>query len=88
VKADVQGACEVLGIDPLYVANEGKLVAVVPSEISAAILDAMHKHPLGKESAIIGEVTSDHAGLVFMKTALGATRIVDMPVGEQLPRIC
>jgi len=84
----VRGACEVLGIDPMYVANEGKLVAVVPAEIADKVVAAMRSHSLGLEAAIIGEVVADNSGLVVMRTALGAQRIVDMPVGEQLPRIC
>lgn len=88
VRPEVQGACEILGIDPLYVANEGKLVAVVPETSAEQVLFAMRKHSLGKEAAVIGEVVADNAGLVAMRTILGATRIVDMPVGEQLPRIC
>ena len=88
VKPDVKGACEILGIDPLYVANEGKLIAVVSDEDSLNILAAMTNHPLGKDAVIIGEVVSNHPGMVTMKTGLGANRIVDMPVGEQLPRIC
>lgn len=88
VLPDVRGACEVLGIDPLYVANEGKLIAVVSSDCAADILQIILDHPLGKQSAIIGEVVDDHTGIVAMRTGLGASRIVDMPVGEQLPRIC
>ncbi len=88
VKPDVKGACEVLGIDPLYVANEGKLIAIVSDEATPKILDAMKNHPLAEDAVIIGEVVSDHPGMVTMKTGLGANRIVDMPVGEQLPRIC
>ena len=88
VKPDVKGACEILGIDPLYVANEGKLIAVASDEDSLNILAAMTNHPLGKDAVIIGEVVSNHPGMVTMKTGLGANRIVDMPVGEQLPRIC
>lgn len=88
VKDDVRGACEILGIDPLYVANEGKLVAVVPADIADSMLATMKKNPLGENSAIIGEVTSNHPGVVALRTGLGANRIVDMPVGEQLPRIC
>ena len=88
VNDDVRGACEILGIDPLYVANEGKLVAVVPLEMADDVLAAMHRNPLGKEAVIIGEVTEKHPGVVALKTGLGANRIVDMPVGEQLPRIC
>ncbi len=88
VKPEVSGACEILGIDPLYVANEGKLVVVVPDNIAAAVLAAMRQHPLGRESAIIGEVVDENPGLVTMRTGLGAQRIVDMPVGDLLPRIC
>ncbi|MCX5863963.1 MAG: hydrogenase expression/formation protein HypE [Deltaproteobacteria bacterium] len=88
VRSEVRGACEVLGIDPMYVANEGKLVAVVPAEAADRVLAAMRSHPLGREAVIIGEVVADNPGLVAMRTALGAHRIVDMPVGEQLPRIC
>jgi hydrogenase expression/formation protein HypE len=84
----VTAACEMLGLDPLYVANEGKLVAVVPRESAEAVLAAMRAHPLGHEAAIIGEVTDQHPGLVVMKTGIGGTRIVDMLAGEQLPRIC
>ncbi|MFA7346549.1 MAG: hydrogenase expression/formation protein HypE [Desulfurivibrionaceae bacterium] len=88
VRPEVRGACEVLGIDPMYVANEGKLVAVVPAEVAGTVVDAMRSHPQGREAAIIGEVVAGNRGLVAMRTALGAQRIVDMPVGEQLPRIC
>ncbi|MEO5753211.1 MAG: AIR synthase-related protein, partial [Chthoniobacterales bacterium] len=77
-----------LGLDPLYVANEGKLIAVVPAAEADAALAAMKKHPLGKESAIIGEVVSDHPGFVTMTTRVGGMRVVDMLSGEQLPRIC
>jgi len=84
----VKGACEILGLDPLYVANEGKLLAVVPGESAEAVLAAMRNHALGREAAIIGEVTSDHAGFVLMKTRIGGSRVVDMLSGEQLPRIC
>jgi len=88
VKDDVRGACEILGIDPLYVANEGKLVAVVPAPLANDILAAMRSNKLGKDANIIGEVTDKHPGIVVLATGLGANRIVDMPVGEQLPRIC
>ncbi|UCC78781.1 MAG: hydrogenase expression/formation protein HypE [Candidatus Zixiibacteriota bacterium] len=87
-KEAVRGACEILGFDPLYVANEGKLVVLVSKEKADAVLDAMRAHPLGKEAAIIGEVISDNPGMVSMQTGIGGWRIVDMPVGEQLPRIC
>jgi hydrogenase expression/formation protein HypE len=88
VRPAVRGACEVLGIDPLYVANEGKLIAVVPAAEAEAALAAMRAHSLGREAAVIGEVVADHPGLVSLRTSLGVERIVDMPIGEQLPRIC
>jgi len=84
----VQAACELLGLDPLYIANEGKLVAVVPPADADAGLAAMKRHKYGKNAAIIGEVVTAHPGRVVMKTVLEASRIVDMPVGELLPRIC
>jgi hydrogenase expression/formation protein HypE len=84
----VRGACEVLGLDPLYVANEGKLVAIVPAASAEAVFAAMRRHPLGAEAAIIGEVVARHPGLVTMHTPFGTTRIVDMLPGDQLPRIC
>jgi hydrogenase expression/formation protein HypE len=88
VRDEVRGACEMLGIDPLYVANEGKLVALVHPEDAEAVLRKMRHHRYGKKAAIIGEVRSDHPGRVVMKTTLGASRIVDMLVGDPLPRIC
>jgi hydrogenase expression/formation protein HypE len=84
----VLAACELLGLDPLYIANEGKLVAVVPAKDAAAVLVAMKKNKYGKNAVIIGEVVKEHPGRVVMRTALGASRIIDMPVGELLPRIC
>ena len=88
VKDAVLGACEMLGFDPLYVANEGKMVAIVAKEDAGKILKAMQKHRYGKDAAIIGEVIADHPGRVVMKTLLGSSRIVDMLVGDLLPRIC
>ncbi len=88
IREEVKGACEILGLDPLYVANEGKLLAIVPGNAADVVLAAMQSHPLGREAAIIGEVTSDHTGFVLMKTRIGGTRVVDMLSGEQLPRIC
>lgn len=88
VHEQVAGACELLGLDPLYVANEGKLVAVVSAEESTAVLKAMHAHPLGQEAAIIGEVTNDARRFVSMQTRYGGTRMVDWLTAEQLPRIC
>jgi hydrogenase expression/formation protein HypE len=84
----VLAACELLGLDPLNIANEGKLVAVVPPEDAAAVLAAMQRHKYGRDGAVIGEAVARHPGRVVMRTALGASRIVDMPVGELLPRIC
>jgi hydrogenase expression/formation protein HypE len=88
LRDEVRGACEMLGLDPLYVANEGKLVAIVDPAKAEAVLAAMRKHPLGREARIIGTVTESHPGLVTMRTPLGTTRIVDMLAGDQLPRIC
>lgn len=88
IEPPVAGACEFLGLDPLYVANEGKLVAVVAPDKAAAVLQAMKAHPLGKKAALIGEVVADNPGMVSLQTAIGGWRIVDMLVGEQLPRIC
>lgn len=88
IRADVQGFCEILGLDPLYLANEGKIVAVVPPEEAAAALQALRDHPLGRRSAAIGLVTETRPGRVVMETRFGGERIVDMLVGDQLPRIC
>jgi len=88
VHSEVAAACELLGLDPLYVANEGKLVAVVAAEDSARVLDAMRGHPKGREAAVIGEVGAGAPGLVEMETRFGGRRIVDWLAGEQLPRIC
>jgi len=88
IREEVRGACEMLGLDPLYVANEGKLVAIVAPEAADAILAAMLRHPLGREARLIGTVTGEHRGLVTARTAFGTTRIVDMLAGDQLPRIC
>jgi hydrogenase expression/formation protein HypE len=88
VRESVKGACEVLGLDPLYVANEGKLVAVVVPEMAQAVLRQMQQHPLGQDAAIIGEVVAEHPGMVLMKTQIGGTRVLDVMFGEQLPRIC
>jgi hydrogenase expression/formation protein HypE len=88
ITEEVKGACEMLGLDPLYVANEGKLIAVVSAAAAPAVLAAMREHPLGSDAAVIGEIVSDHPGFVVMKTRVGGTRVVDMLSGEQLPRIC
>ena len=88
IREEVRGACEMLGLDPLYVANEGKLIAIVDPEAAEPILQAMRRHPLGRESRLIGTVTQRSPGTVIMRTPLGTTRIVDMLAGDQLPRIC
>jgi len=87
-REEVLAACEMLGLDPLYIANEGKLIAIVSAEDAERVLSAMSRNHYGKEAAIIGEVTTKHPGRVVMKTSLGTTRIVDMLVGDPLPRIC
>jgi hydrogenase expression/formation protein HypE len=88
VRPEVAAACELLGLDPLYVANEGKLVAIVAPEAAEALLAAMRAHPLGRDAAIIGEVIEDDQRFVQMTTGFGGGRIVDWLSGEQLPRIC
>jgi hydrogenase expression/formation protein HypE len=88
VAEEVRGACELLGFDPLYVANEGKMLAFVPREESGAVLKIMRGHPLGRNAADIGEVVAEHPGVVTMRTRVGGSRVVDMMSGEQLPRIC
>ncbi|SDO19670.1 hydrogenase expression/formation protein HypE [Actinacidiphila guanduensis] len=88
VPPEVANACAVLGLDPWYVANEGKLVAFVPPEHADAVLAAMRSHPLGAEAAVIGTCVEEHPGMVVARTTFGGTRVVDMPLGEQLPRIC
>jgi hydrogenase expression/formation protein HypE len=88
VREEVRGACELLGLDPLYVANEGKLIAIVAPYAVDVLLQAMRNHPLGAESRMIGTVTAERPGLVSMRTPLGTSRVVDMLAGDQLPRIC
>ena len=88
LRAEVRGLCEILGLDPLYLANEGKIVCVVPGDQAAQSLAALRGHPLGAQAAMIGEVGEGAPGRVTMRTVFGGTRIVDMLVGEQLPRIC
>ena len=84
----VVAACELLGLDPLYVANEGKLACICPPHKAEYLLQVMQAHPLGRQAAIIGEVTKDPNGLVQMETSFGGSRVVDWLAGEQLPRIC
>ncbi|WP_295558123.1 hydrogenase expression/formation protein HypE [uncultured Hyphomicrobium sp.] len=88
LREEVRGFCEILGLDPLYLANEGKIVVIVPPEEADGALSAMRTHPLGAAAAAIGEIRSGEPGRVTMRTVFGGNRIVDMLVGEQLPRIC
>jgi hydrogenase expression/formation protein HypE len=88
VKPDVQSACELLGMDPIYVANEGKLVAIVSQQAAGTVLSAMRSHPMGGGSEIIGTVVAERPGMVTAKTKIGGTRVIPMQIGEQLPRIC
>jgi hydrogenase expression/formation protein HypE len=88
IDEEVKGACEILGLDPLYVANEGKLLAIVAADDVDAAMEALRAHSRGKEAAVIGEVVDEHHGFLTMKTRVGGTRVVDMLSGEQLPRIC
>jgi hydrogenase expression/formation protein HypE len=88
IPQDVANACGLLGLDPLYVANEGKLLAFVPAEEADSVVSAMRAHEYGKTATVIGSCVDDHPGMVVAKTGLGGTRVVDLPLGEQLPRIC
>ena len=88
IREDVLGACEVLGLDPLYVANEGKVLVIVPARGAEAVLSAMKSHLLGREACRIGEIVAENPGRVFLRTRIGGHRLVDMLRGEQLPRIC
>lgn len=88
INDSVRGACEIMGFDPLYIANEGKMLLIVPQEDAQGVMEIMKSHPEGKEAAIIGQVTAEHPGIVSLRTTLGSSRIVDMISGEQLPRIC
>jgi hydrogenase expression/formation protein HypE len=88
IPSDVEGVCEILGLDPLYVANEGNFLAVVAEGEGARALETLRQHPLGARAALIGRVTAEHPGVVVMRTRIGGERVVDMMSGEQLPRIC
>lgn len=88
VNSAVRSACELLGMDPIFVANEGKLIAIVPPESAEAVLEAMRRHPLGRQAATIGRVVEQHPGMLVARTGIGGTRVVAMQIGEQLPRIC
>ena len=84
----VRSACEMLGLDPLYVANEGKLVCILPREFADEMLEKMRLNEFGRKAEIIGEVVAEHHGMVVAQTGIGGTRVVDLQLGEQLPRIC
>jgi hydrogenase expression/formation protein HypE len=88
VRDTVRGACEILGLDPLYVANEGKLIAVVPTNEADSVVARMQQHVHGHDARVIGEVVAEHPGMVLMQTEIGGTRVLDTLFGEQLPRIC
>ena len=88
VQDNVRGACEILGFDPIYLANEGRFVCFVPAREAERALRRMRKHPLGENACVIGTVTADDPGLVTMRNSIGTVRVVDMISGEQLPRIC
>jgi hydrogenase expression/formation protein HypE len=88
LRPEVRAACEMLGLDPLYVASEGRLIAVVPAAEAEQLLAAMRAHPLGRDAAIIGEVVAEHPRMVTMRSVIGGERVVSMLAGEQLPRIC
>lgn len=88
VRAEVQSACELLGLDPVYVANEGKAVLFVAPVAADKVLEVLHAHPLGRDAARIGQATGEHKGMLIARTTMGATRVITMQIGEQLPRIC
>ena len=88
IAEEVKGACEILGLDPLYIANEGKVLIIMPESETDKVLNVMRNNSLGKDASVIGKVTITDPGLVVMKTLIGSSRIVDMISGEQLPRIC
>jgi hydrogenase expression/formation protein HypE len=88
VQPQVLGACDMLGIDPLYVANEGKFVAIVPADEADAAIAALREHPQGADAAVVGEIVPEPHGIVALRTSFGGSRIVDMLVGDPLPRIC
>src|SRR5262249_21371806 len=88
IRPEVHAACEMLGLDPLYVANEGKLVAIVPPDDADRLVKIMRQHTLGRDAAVIGTVVAEHPGLVVMQSLVGGERVVTLLAGEQLPRIC
>jgi hydrogenase expression/formation protein HypE len=88
IREEVKAACEILGMDPLFVANEGRLVAMVAESSADAVLRAMRRMPAGREACRIGRIVAEHGGMVLVKTEVGGSRILDVPFAEQLPRIC
>jgi hydrogenase expression/formation protein HypE len=88
VNLAVRSACELLGMDPVFVANEGKLIAIVSPDSAEAVFEALRQHPLGTRAAVIGRVVEQHPGMLVARTGLGGTRVIPMQIGEQLPRIC
>ena len=88
VRPEVQSACELLGLDPVYVANEGKVVFFVAPEVAEVVLAVLRAHPLGRDAAQIGVVTAEHPRMLVARTAMGANRVIPIQIGEQLPRIC
>jgi hydrogenase expression/formation protein HypE len=88
VREDVRGACEILGFDPMYVANEGRFVAFVPARDAARTVEVLRRHPVSADAGVIGQVRSEDGGTVLVRSLLGSTRVLDMLSGEQLPRIC
>jgi len=88
VRPEVQSACELLGLDPVYVANEGKAVFFVAPQAAEQILEILHTHPLSRDAARIGTVTAEHKRMLVARTAMGANRVIPIQIGEQLPRIC
>ena len=88
IRPGVSAACELLGLDPIYIANEGKVIIVAQKDVASQVCDTLRNHPLGKESRIIGSICAEHPGQVHLKTSIGGTRLVDMLVADQQPRIC
>ena len=88
VRPEVMAACDLLGFDPLTVPNEGKMVVICPASVEKLVLGAMKRHPLGRDARVVGEVLAEPQGRVVLRTCMGGQRIVDLPYGEQLPRIC
>jgi hydrogenase expression/formation protein HypE len=88
VRREVQSACELLGLDPVYVANEGKAVFFVAPDAANRVLEALRAHPLGRDAAVIGRATAEYKGMLVARTQMGANRVIAQQIGEQLPRIC